>query len=188
MIPPGDISVAHVGTSAGSTVPFPQFMNPAVGISVALIAALGFHSSAGTRANESVLPPNSHEDSLAIVRTASAFHSALERGDTTAVKNLLAPDARVLEGGEVESREQYFSHHLAADIEFAKAIRSERKLSFYARQGEVGWLASTSTTTGTFKGRDINSVGAELMILSRAQNGWKIRAVHWSSARRQPPR
>lgn len=166
----------------------PQFMNPAVGISVALFAALAFHSSAGTQTNESVLPPNSHQDSLAIVRTASAFHSALERGDTTAVKNLLAPDARVLEGGEVESREQYFSHHLAADIEFAKAVPSKRTVVSYIREGNVAWVVSTSTSTGNFRGREVNSVGAELMILSGTPEGWKIRAVHWSSARRQPPR
>jgi hypothetical protein len=127
-------------------------------------------------------------DSAAVVRTASRFHAALEAGDTAAVKTLIAPELQVLEGGEVENRAQYFSHHLAADIEFAKAVPSKRTLVSYTREGNVVWLVSTSTSVGNFRGREVNSVGAELMILSLTPDGWKIRAVHWSSARRQPPR
>jgi ketosteroid isomerase-like protein len=125
-------------------------------------------------------------DSAAVIETGSRFHQALEAGDTAAVKTLIAPDLQVLEGGEVENRAQYFAHHLAADIEFAKAVRSERTVVSYTREQDVAWLVSTSSASGNFKGRDINSVGAELMILSRTREGWKIRAVHWSSARRQP--
>jgi len=123
-------------------------------------------------------------DSSAAVRTVLRFHDALRNGDTAAVKKLIAPDLRVLEGGEIENRAQYLSHHLAADIEFAKAVRSESRIESHTRQGSVAWLVSTSTATGKFNGRDINSVGAELMILSRTQNEWQIRAIHWSSARR----
>jgi hypothetical protein len=128
----------------------------------------------------------SPSDSAAIVGTASRFHAALEAGDTATVKTLVAPDLQVLEGGEVENRAQYFAHHLAADIEFARAVRSVRTVVSYAREQNVAWLVSTSTASGNFKGRDINSIGAELMILSRTQAGWKVRAIHWSSARRQP--
>ena len=126
-----------------------------------------------------------HADSIAVVGTASRFHDALRSGDIAEVKRLIAPDLSVLEGGEVENRAQYLSHHLAADIEFAKAVRCERTVVSYALQGDVAWLGSTSTAVGKFDGRDINSAGAELMIMSRAQNAWQIRAVHWSSQRRQ---
>lgn len=125
-------------------------------------------------------------DSIAVMRTASRFHDALRSGDTATAKSLLSSDLRVLEGGEVENRAQYIAHHLAADIEFAKAVRGEQTVVSYVRQGNVAWLVSRSTATGKFNGRDIDSVGAELMILSRTQRGWRIRAVHWSSSRRQP--
>src|SRR5687768_5875829 len=130
----------------------------------------------------------SASDSAAVVQTASRFHAALGAGDTATVKTLIAPDLQVLEGGEVESRAQYFAHHLAADTEFAKAVPSERTVVSYVREGNVAWLVSTSASAGNFRGREVNSVGAELMILGRTPQGWKIRAVHWSSARRQPPR
>ena len=131
---------------------------------------------------------DAQSDSATVIGVASRFHAALEAGDTAAVKTLIATDLQVLEGGEVESRAQYFAHHLAADIEFAKAVPSKRAVISYTREGNVAWLVSTSTSTGTFRGREVNSLGAELMILGRTPEGWRIRAVHWSSARRQPTR
>ena len=125
-------------------------------------------------------------DSVAVIRVAGHFHEILSTGDTAGINALLAPDLRVLEGGTVENRQEYFSHHLSADIEFAKAVREKRTSFSYRCEGNVAWLVSTSTATGKFGGRDINSAGAELLILSRTQKGWQIRAVHWSSARRQP--
>ena len=50
--------------------------------------------------------------------------------------------------------------------------------------GDVAWAMSTSRTRGTYGDRAIDSVGAELMVLVRTPQGWKIAAVHWSSRRR----
>lgn len=161
-----------------------KFMNPAAGISISLFAALVLSSSPGAPAQADKPSFSSRKDSAAIVRTAFQFHSALEQGDTTATRKLLARDLLVLEGGEVETREQYLAHHLAADIEFAKAVQETRTPVSYTREGNVAWLVSTSTASGSFRGREINSVGAELLILSRTNSGWEIRAIHWSSARR----
>ncbi len=123
-------------------------------------------------------------DSVAVVRAASRFHTALEQGDTVTIRHLLAADLHVLEGGAVETRAEYLAHHLAADIEFARSVRSESRLTAYRREGSVAWLISTSSARGAFRGRSIDSIGAELMVLSKTQLGWQIRAVHWSSGRR----
>ncbi len=125
-------------------------------------------------------------DSAALGRVATRFHRILSAGDTTGISSLLAPDLRVIEGGTVENRHQYISGHLSEDIAFAKAVKEERAPFTYTCDGNVAWLVSTSTSTGTFSGREINSAGAELLILSRSRKGWQIRAIHWSSARRQP--
>lgn len=125
-------------------------------------------------------------DSAAVMRAVGRFHAILSTGDTTGLDALLAPDLKVLEGGTVENRQEYLSHHLPEDIEFAKAVNEKRASISYTCEGNVAWLVTTSTASGNFKGRAIDSVGAELMILSRTQKGWKIRAIHWSSARRQP--
>ena len=157
-----------------------------LGILFAFTALVLSGDSAVAQASSNGQSGASASDSAAVVRTVLRFHAALEAGDTAAVKTLIAPDLQVLEGGEVETRAQYFAHHLAADIAFAKAVRSERTVVSYAAEGNVAWLGSSSTAAGKFSGRDINSVGAELMVLSRTPEGWKIRAIHWSSARRQP--
>ena len=125
-------------------------------------------------------------DSAAVARVANRFHEILSTGDTAGISALLAPDLRVIEGGTVENRQEYLSRHLAADIEFARAVKEERTSLSYRCEGNVAWLVSTSNSTGNFKGREINSAGAELILLSLTPAGWKIRAIHWSSARRQP--
>jgi hypothetical protein len=125
-------------------------------------------------------------DSTAAVRIASRFHEILSTGDTTGINALLASDLRVLEGGSVENRQEYLSHHLSADIEFTKAVKEKRTSFLYRCEGNLVWLISTSTSTGNFGGRDIDSTGAESMLLSWTRQGWKIRAIHWSSAKRQP--
>jgi len=110
-----------------------------------------------------------------------AFHEALRTGDVAAVKRLLASDAVILEGGQRESRDEYLSHHLEADIEFAKAVPSQTRKLESNVNGDVAWVISTSVSAGAFRDRPVNLVGAELVVLARSGGEWKIRAVHWSS-------
>lgn len=117
----------------------------------------------------------------AIAATVEAFHGALKNGDTAGVMALLAPDARILESGHTETRAQYEKGHLAADIEFARAVPSTRTDVVIRQQDSVAWATSASRTTGKFKERDVDSAGAELIVLSETAEGWRIRAVHWSS-------
>ena len=119
--------------------------------------------------------------------TVDAFHDALRRGDGPAAMKLLAPDAIILEGGGIETRAEYESHHLAADMEFAKAVPSARSDVRVQLDGNTAWLTSASRTQGTFKERPINSRGAELMVLTKTPDGWRIRAIHWSSQKLSKP-
>ncbi len=125
-------------------------------------------------------------DSSDVAAVVVAYHAAMVAGDSAAALALLASDAIILESGGVETREEYRSHHLPGDIGFARGIKSERGPVRVVVHGDIAWATSTSTTQGEYRGRQINSSGAELMVLSRTPNGWKIRAIHWSSrARRQ---
>jgi hypothetical protein len=45
----------------------------------------------------------------------------------------------------------------------------------------LGRAIATSKTTGTFNGRKIDSAGAELIVLTKGDSGWRIRAIHWSN-------
>jgi ketosteroid isomerase-like protein len=124
-------------------------------------------------------------DSAAVAATVERYHRALADGDSTAALALLAEDAVVLESGGVETRAEYRSHHLPADMEFARAVRGERGAGRIVVRGDVAWASSSSTAQGDFRGRPVNSSGAELMVLSREPDGWRIRAIHWSSRTRR---
>ncbi len=124
-------------------------------------------------------------DSSDVAAVVTRYHSALASGDSTAALALLADDAVVLETGSVETKSEYRAHHLPADIEFARAVPSQRSAITVRVRGDVAWASSTSTTQGEFRGRVVNSNAAELMVLSRERDGWKIRAIHWSSRARR---
>lgn len=126
-----------------------------------------------------------HADSTAVAATVLSYHAALASGDSATALGLLAPDAVILESGGVESREDYHAGHLEADISYAMALPSVRGAVRVVVQGDVAWASSTSTTQGRSGERQVNAVGAELMVLSRTAAGWTIRAIHWSSRNRR---
>lgn len=131
------------------------------------------------------VPAAASSDSAAAVATVNQLHALLERGDSAGVLALLAPDVVVLESGGFEDRAEFRSHHLPADIAFARAVKSDRTLRSVQVAGDAAWVASTSVAQGEFRGRAINSAGAELIVLRRAADGWKIAAIHWSSRARR---
>lgn len=118
--------------------------------------------------------------------TVAQFHEFLARGDSAKAARLLAPDAVILENGDRETRAEYIAHHLSEDMKFARAVPGTRTIVDARREGEVVWVVSTSVAKGRFGDRQINSQGAELMVLSRSGERWLIRAIHWSSHRVAP--
>lgn len=120
-------------------------------------------------------------DREAIAATVEAFHAALRRGDRAGALDLLAPDAQILESGHRQTRAEYENEHLAADIDFAKAVTSPRAALIVRQEGNVAWTSVTDRSKGEFQGRPVDSEGAELMVLSKTAERWQIRAIHWSS-------
>ena len=150
---------------------------------VVLITALLLPAAASGAAAQAAPPA----DSTAAVRTVAALHDALAAGDSAAVLALLAPGAIILEGGEIETRAEYAAHHLASDIAASRALKGERTLRQVSVDGNMAWVASASSTRGTFRGRELDLEGAELVVLERRDGAWRIAAIHWSSHQRRKP-
>lgn len=125
-------------------------------------------------------------DEAGALATVTGFHAAVTAGDAAKAAALLADDAVFLEVGGVETRAQYVQGHLPGDIEFEKSVSVTRGPIRVTVVGDVAWASSTSDMKGSFQGRAIDSIGAELMVLSRGTTGWRIRAVHWSGRARRP--
>ena len=153
-------------------------------LAMLLLAALA--PSAGSLAAQGGAP-GSASDSSDVAALVRRFDALMAAGDSAGLLALLADDAVVLESGGLETRAEFRSHHLPADIGFARAVRSRQGPILVRVHGDVAWASSTSTVEGELRGRVINSVSAELMVFSREDGGWKIRAIHWSSRNRRPP-
>lgn len=124
-------------------------------------------------------------DSIAVLRVVESFHKAMSAGDSTGVLALLAPDLLVMESGSVETFTEFRNSHLPVDIAYAQAVASLRGQATIVVLGNAAWVSSTITTQGTYRDSAINSVGAELMVLSRVGKEWRISAIHWSSRARR---
>ena len=120
-----------------------------------------------------------------VAAVVDAFHSALAAGDSATALSMLADDVTILESGGVENKEHYRSGHLSGDMRFAQAVPRERGDIEVSVMGDVAWAHSTSITQGQMGDREINSQGAELVVLAREGGVWKIKAIHWSSRRRR---
>jgi len=143
------------------------------------IVPLAMAGLAGTLLSSRPPSPPTPADSAAAV--VDAFHQRMAVGDSAGVLELLAPEAVILESGEVETREQYRSHHLPSDIAFTRAIPATRRVRQALVVGDVAWVSSTHESKGSYKGRALDLLGAELVVLRRNASGWRIAAVHWSS-------
>lgn len=159
-------------------------------VSVALAsAAVGLYLHADTAAAHDLRPvPNASsavQDSAEVAEVVDRFHGALAAGDSATVLRLLARDVVVQESGGVETLDEYRSHHLQADMAFAREVERERSPIRVRVRGDIAWATSTSTTVGEYRGRAIDAQGAELMVLRRDPEGWRIVAIHWSSRNRR---
>lgn len=117
------------------------------------------------------------------VAVVDAFHAALRSGDSRAAQSILAADVLVFEAGGVErGRQEYGALHLAADSAFARAVPAKLVRRTAHAAGDIAWVATEGRTTGIYKGKPLDRITAETMILRRIAGAWKIVHIHWSSA------
>ena len=146
---------------------------------VAGYASLALAHGPSTRSPRYSLEDSGFRDAALAV---DAFHAALRRGDPTAAASLLARDALIFESGEAEqSKAEYASHHLAADVEFSKSVPNVITGRSGHAVGPLAWVAMESRTTGTYRGKSLDLISTETMILQRSNRRWSIVHVHWSS-------
>ena len=124
-------------------------------------------------------------DSTAVTDVIRAFHERLAAGDSAGVLRLLTPEVMILEGGAIETLDEYRSHHLANDIAASRSLAGEREIRLLTVNGDAAWVTSSSRMRGAAQARAPDLEGAELIVLTRQQGEWRIAAIHWSSRRRR---
>jgi len=156
------------------------------GVRAVVIAAfmiVGSPLSADGSAANAAAPATLAPSARGAAATVDAFHAALHRGDTRAAAALLADDALIFEtGGAERTKAEYAVHHLPADAEFSRSVSSVVTRRAGRSDGALAWIATEGRTTGTYKGKALDLLTTETMILRGAGGVWKIAHIHWSSA------
>lgn len=111
----------------------------------------------------------------------SAFKEALRDRDSTAALALLHPEVRIYEGGHAETKEEYRSGHLAADMAFLGAVTFETIRDEVLGARRMALYLSEYRAEGTFRDREIDGRGTETIVLVPTDEGWRIAHIHWSS-------
>lgn len=119
-----------------------------------------------------------------VVSTLEGFYSAMKTGDADKAMSFIAPDAVFVESGRLETRAEYEKNHLPADIGFEKQVDGKRGTWQVHSDGNAAWAIATTDFEGTFDGSPVSFISAQLAVLTRADDRWLIRSVHWSSQRR----
>jgi ketosteroid isomerase-like protein len=116
------------------------------------------------------------------IGTADAFDRAIAQGDTAAALALLAPDVLIYEsGGQEASRDDYAAHHLPADIAFMAQMRRQVLDRRHGESGDLAWVATRRRLTGTYKGKPLDLLSTETLLLQRQAGAWRIAHIQWSS-------
>jgi ketosteroid isomerase-like protein len=108
----------------------------------------------------------------------------MKTGDTAAAMQNIAPDAVFVESGQLETRAEYEANHLPADIKFEQQVTGKRSPWQITFQDDTAWGIATTEFNGTYDGDPVNFVSAQLAVLTRTDDQWRIRSIHWSSRRR----
>lgn len=110
------------------------------------------------------------------------FLKALAAGDEKAAKQWLAPDVLIYESGSKESsRDKYAAHHMKADMAFLAKAKMERLERATSASSSAAWVTSRLRIQGQSQGKPVDLLSTETMILTREDEGWRIRHIHWSS-------
>lgn len=142
-------------------------------------APLAAHDTLAPTAQTAILPTEARSAAAVVEK----FHDALRRGDTALASALLADDALIFEEGNAErSKQEYASHHLGADAAFSQAIAGSVTRRTGKAVGDLAWIASEGRIAGTYKGKAIDRITTETMVLRRSGKAWRIIHIHWSSA------
>lgn len=120
-------------------------------------------------------------DKEMIAKTLNDLETAIVENDSEKAGEILHDDVTILEGGGMETKSEYLSHHFHSDGKFLSAMNREEVSKTIKIEGDVAWVSSKTKMTGTYSGREIDMNSLELAVLKKENGMWKVIALHWSS-------
>ena len=120
-------------------------------------------------------------DKEMIAKTLNDLETAIVENDSEKAGEILHDDVTILEGGGMETKREYLSHHFHSDGNFLSAMNREEVSQEISVEGNMAWVTSKTKMTGTYSGREIDLSSLELAILKKENGMWRVIALHWSS-------
>lgn len=165
------------------TLPFGPIVAALVGAAM-LSPAARAQEPAAKRVATVALDPAARDAAAVVDR----FHQELSSGDLSAAAGFLDDNTLIYESGGVErGKAEYAAHHLTADAAFSKAVPSVITARAGGAADGLAWVATEGRTKGSYKGKAVDRVSTETMVLRRTAGAWKIVHVHWSSGAAAKP-
>ena len=116
-----------------------------------------------------------------IAKALTDLETAIINNHAEIAGKILHDDVTILEGGGMENKEQYLSHHFHSDGKFLSAMDREEVSQNIIVEGNIAWVTSKTKMKGAYSGREIDINSLELAVLKKENGNWKIVALHWSS-------
>lgn len=120
-----------------------------------------------------------------VINALNSFHQAIVKNNVSKAGKLLGDSARILEGGNIETKQEYLSHHFHSDGKFLSAMNREVDSRTVTVEGNTAWVSTQTHTRGTYSDRKLDLNSLELAVLQKINGNWKITALHWSSNTRK---
>lgn len=114
-------------------------------------------------------------------QTVDGFRHALAEGRRDAALAYLHPQATIIEGGTVQSVEEYAAGHLGSDMEFLATIDIEQLTRDIQAAAAQATVETRSRFRGQINDRSIDLLSTEYVTLIQTEDGWRISQIAWSS-------
>lgn len=109
------------------------------------------------------------------------FRHALSEGRREDALAYLHPRATIIEGGSIQSVDEYAAGHLASDMAFLGQIDIEQISSDVELGNGQATVETRSHFRGEIDGRKVDLISTEFATLVETEHGWSISQVAWSS-------
>ncbi len=116
------------------------------------------------------------------IQTLDKFRKAIISGDRVLAGKELTQNAYIMQAGERATRDQFIYKHIIPECEYVYSVNQKVEERIVRQMRDVAWISSIYLVTVTHEdGNSISRKLAELAILKKRNEQWKIDMIHWSN-------
>lgn len=125
----------------------------------------------------------------AVLKILSGYHAAMEAKSVERLSAVMDHDLLVLEGVHKNAGwPDYRDNHIGPEMaEWERFKTLDPKLVEIAVDGHLAYAVEESTAVIVTAGKTVTLAVAETFVLKKGPAGWRIRHLHFSGKKKEPP-